>query len=60
MKRLPPELFEILCNCCSWMKQFNTIQLCFHLWKENEELTLHEGLMLITAALERAIGNVRF
>ena len=60
MKRLPPEIFENLLDCCSWMKQFDTIQLCFHLWKENEELTSHEGLALITPALERAIGNVRF
>ena len=60
MKRLPPKIFENLLDCCSWMKQFDTIQLCFHLWKENEELTSHEGLALITPALERAIGNVRF
>ena len=47
-----------------WMKQAYTLETCFNLWasykKTLSQLNLHECVLLITAALERSLGNVCF
>jgi hypothetical protein len=45
-----------------WMKQAYTLETCFNLWanykKTRSELNIHECVLLLTAALERSLGNV--
>lgn len=60
MKVMPEEELKGLMKLCAWMHQPKIIDLCFDLLTRKDEVALncHECLLLITAALERALGNV--
>jgi hypothetical protein len=60
MKVISEEELQGLIKLCAWMHQPQIVDLCFHLLARKEEVALncHECLLLITAALERALGNV--
>lgn len=60
MKVISEEELQGLIKLCAWMHQPQTVDLCFDLLTRKEEVALnsHECLLLTTAALERALGNV--
>lgn len=60
MKVISEEELQGLIKHCAWMHQPQIVDLCFDLLTRKEEVALnsHECLLLITAALERALGNV--
>ncbi|KAI9560298.1 hypothetical protein GHT06_014313 [Daphnia sinensis] len=60
MKVMPEEELKDLMKLCAWMHQPQIIDLCFDLMTRKDEVALnsHECLLLITAALERALGNL--
>lgn len=63
LEELSVEEVKELVNQCSWLHQQSTIQTCFDLLlqkstKEKDELNAHECLLLVTAMLERGLGNV--
>ncbi|XP_057365947.1 endoplasmic reticulum membrane-associated RNA degradation protein-like [Daphnia carinata] len=60
MKVMPQEELKGLMKLCAWMHQPQIIYLCFDLLSREDEVALnsHECLLLITAALERALGNL--
>lgn len=64
MKATSEKELQNLIKLCDWMHQPQVVSLCFSLLtrKEEKELHLnsHECLLLITAALERALGNVDY
>lgn len=60
MKKLSDQQALDMVKWCSWMHHPGTIQLCFHMaLHQTEELVWHECLLLLTASLERSLGNVR-
>lgn len=56
------EEIQSLIQLCAWMQQNEVVSLCFSLLQtrkfEKKAIKSHECLLLITAALERALGNV--
>lgn len=60
MKVMPEKELKDLMKLCAWMQQPQIIELCFDLLTSKHEVAVnsHECLLLITAALERALGNV--
>lgn len=60
IKAMPEEELKGLMKLCAWMHQPKIIHLCFDLLTRKDEVALncHECLLLITAALERALGNL--
>lgn len=60
MKAINEEELHNFLHLCSWMHQPHTIELCFNLLlePENESLNSLECLLLVTSAIERALGNV--
>lgn len=45
---------------CSWMHQAEVVQLCYQLLysTQQDDINSHECLLIVTAAMERALGNV--
>lgn len=65
MKSLTDEELKKLTELCGWMHQPQLVSLCFQLLMTNRNandednfLNSHECLLLISAGLERALGNV--